>query len=530
MRILSSKTKRKKSARKPQRSRNQTPRQQKRRGSFRPGIVVASVLMALGFVCLFAALWFLRVFGDIGFDAILYTLSSSMGGVQSDLLISYLLGGLVPAVVAIIAAALLLFILPRSRNRFRRGLSMGLALVLALGCTGFSAVAVGLDDYIHDMLVPTPLFEDEYVDPNTVSISFPEKKRNLVYIYLESMEASYLSKELGGAMEDNLIPELYELALEGTNFSSTDGVGGFHETSGAAWTVGSMVAQTGGVPLKTPSGNQNDYGKNGEEFLPGLTTLNNILHDEGYYQTMMVGSDANFGGRKPYFLQHQVDHVYDIYTARKDGIVPKDYFVWWGMEDLHLFDYARQELTKISRQEQPFAFAMLTVDTHHIGGYTCDLCDDKYEESYSNAIACSSRQVLDFVRWLQDQPFYDNTTIVITGDHNSMDRGYFDRNVPKNYPRRVYHCILNAPVQTEHTKNREYCAIDLFPTTLAAIGCEIEGNRLGLGTNLYSNRPTLAEEMGFAEFNSALAQTSQYYTDHFYSDADREMIATRPAD
>ena len=135
---------------------------------------------------------------------------------------------------------------------------------------------------------------------------------------------------------------------------------------------------------------------------------------------------------------------------------------------------------------------------------------------------------MDFVRWLQAQPFWDNTTVVITGDHHSMDRGYFDRNVPAAYPRMVYNCILNAPVETDNLKNRDYCAIDLFPTTLAVLGCEIEGNRLGLGTNLYSNRPTLAEEMGFAAFNRALGQSSSYYEEHFYSDADREMIATRP--
>ena len=493
-----------------------------RRRRFRPMTVLSVVLLFVGSVCLFAALWFLRTYGDIGFDAILFTLHSSLSGVQSDLVLSYLVGGLLPAILLTAACALVLF--PKKGRRLRRAVSVTLALVLFVSMTGYSAVAVGMDDYVHDMLFESQLFEEEYVDPSTVGITFPEEKRNLVYILLESMEVSYLSRELGGAMEVNLIPELYELARDNTNFSSTDGVGGFHETSGAAWTVGSMVAQTGGVPLKTPSGNQNDYGQDGTEFLPGLTSINNILHDQGYYQTLMVGSDANFGGRKPYFLQHQMDHVYDIYTARRDGIVPPDYFVWWGMEDLHLFEYARQELTKISQQDQPFAFAMLTVDTHHIGGYTCELCGDEFEESYENAIACSSRQVADFVHWLQQQPFYENTTVIISGDHCSMDRGYFQRNVDDAYPRMVYNCILNAPIQSDHTKNRDYAAIDLFPTTLAALGCEIEGDRLGLGTNLYSDLPTLAERMGFGRFNDRLSQSSAYYVDHFYSDADRDQL------
>ena len=96
----------------------------------------------------------------------------------------------------------------------------------------------------------------------------------MVYHYRHgSMETTYLSRELGGASDENLIPELYDLAKENTNFSHTDGVGGFHATSGASWTIGAMTAHTGGVPLKVPDGIQdwqNGYGQDGE-FLDKLT-------------------------------------------------------------------------------------------------------------------------------------------------------------------------------------------------------------------------------------------------------------------
>ena len=38
--------------------------------------------------------------------------------------------------------------------------------------------------------------------------------------------------------------------------------------------------------------------------------------------------------------------------------------------------------------------------------------------------------------------------------------------------------------------------MDLFQTTLAAMGTKIDGDRLGLGTNLYSDKETLAERYG----------------------------------
>ena len=50
---------------------------------------------------------------------------------------------------------------------------------------------------------------------------------------------------------------------------------------------------------------------------------------------------------------------------------------------------------------------------------------------------------------------------------------------------------------------------------LAALGFEIAGERLGLGTNLFSGLPTLAEELGYEWLNEEVSKFSQYYVDHF---------------
>ncbi len=482
-------------------------------------IALFSLLLFVGFLAFFAVTWYRSVYGDTGFDSVLYTLTGGLNGVQSGLVKSFLLQGGLPAVVCTIAVALALF-LPGNKWTLSVNWAAVVSLALSVALLITAGSSIGLFQYIHARNQLTELYENEYVDPSSVQITFPEEKRNLIYIYLESMETSYLSQEQGGAMDKNLIPELYDLAKDNVNFSHNSDVGGLVEVPGASWTVGAMVAQSSGVPLITPSDVddwQNGYGKDGV-FLPGLTSLNNILHDAGYYQTLMVGSDANFGGRKTYFQTHDVDKIYDIYTARSDGIVPSNYFVWWGMEDLHLFEYAKQELTEISQQEQPFAFTMLTVDTHHIGGYTCEKCGSNYAESYENAIACSSRQVLEFVQWIQAQPFYENTTVIITGDHFSMDSGYFKRNVEEGYQRHGYNCFLNAAVSPKHTQDRQFSSLDMFPTTLAALGCKIQGEQLGFGVNLFSSRPTLIEEFGYSAFCAELQKRTDYYEKHFYTE------------
>ncbi len=489
--------------------------------------VLCSVCMFIGFTAFFSAIWYIRIYGNVGFDSILYTFFSQVSGVQSTLVYEYLLWGLLPSLLATAATAFFLFFVPKKEKYikrkngkevkiypFSRRVSKIVSLVLAVTLFTVASVTSKLTDFIYFCVQNTGIFVTEYVSPDEVDIKFPENKRNLIYIYLESMETTYMSAEHGGAKDFEVMPELYGLARDNINFSHTDKIGGFHVVSGANWTAASMVAQTAGIPLKPPAILAKDqYGK--DLFLPGVTTITDILEDEDYYQVLMVGSDVSFANRDRYYNQHGIDKIYDVYTAKEDGIIGKDYWTWWGMEDNRLYEYAKRELPKIAQREEPFVFNMLTVDTHHIDGYLCSQCDRTAEEQYDNVLSCASRQLYDFITWLSTQDFYENTTIVVCGDHLSMNNEYFLRTVPEDFDRRVYNCIINSAISTENTKNRQFTAMDMFPTTLAAMGCEIEGERLGLGTNLFGEKKTLAEEMGLDVFEKEMIKSSKYYVTDF---------------
>lgn len=495
------------------------------------GISLLCLLLLIGFLAFFSARWYVNTYGQMGFDSILYTLLSDLTGLESDLLADFACQSIFPTVLCTILAAMLLFLPPKKQLTLilfekiqirlfplRKSVACTVSLLLSFGLLLQAAADAELLGYLEQLSQMSTLYQDEYRDPATTSITFPEQKRNLIYIFLESMECTFFDRSQGGILEQSAISELYDLAAQNINFSHNDSVGGYYAVPGTTWTVGSMVSHTAGIPLKTPPGiGGNDYGFGGD-FLPGVTSITNVLRDNGYYQALMVGSDALFGGRKQYFSTHGTDRIYDINDFWKDKIVEENRYVWWGAEDLYLFEYAKQELTQIAAMEQPFAFTMLTVDTHHVGGYVCEYCQDIYKEQYENVYACSSRQVSEFVVWIQAQDFYENTTVVIVGDHPSMDGNYIKHNAPEDYTRMVYSCILNSAVETEHTKNRVYCALDMLPTTLAAMGCQIEGDRLALGTNLFSDLPTLAEKMGLDAFTDELSRNSTYYTNNFFFD------------
>ena len=386
-------------------------------------------------------------------------------------------------------------------------------------------------EYLVSQKKESHFIEQNYVDPRTTKITFPDKKRNLIYIYLESMESTFASKGDGGGLDFNCIPELTTLAEENTNFSNSDKLGGGYPAYGGTWTMAGIFSQTSGIPIKNSEQTDDVNATLAEQssFSSQARNLEDILADEGYNQCFMIGSDATFGGRRAYFESHGKGQteICDYNTAKENGQIPEDYYVWWGYEDQKLFANAQEKLTELSSKDEPFNFTMLTVDTHFEDGYVCEQCQNEFgDNQYANVMACSSRQVDAFVKWIQQQPFYENTTIVISGDHLTMDSD-FCNDVSEDYERSVYNVFINLPegldTSFEKTHNREFATLDMFPTTLAAMGVTIEGDRLALGVNLFSDEQTLTEQYGRKGLDKELMKKSKFY-DMLINDVDIDAL------
>lgn len=364
--------------------------------------------------------------------------------------------------------------------------------------------------YIERRVQKTTIYEDYYVVPSAENVSLDKKPKNLVYIYMESMETTYASMEDGGAQEEtNYIPKLTQFAKQNISFSDTEKLGGAIYANGTGWTMAALFCSTTGVPFAFPveSNAMDQY----ENFAPGITSLGDILEEYGYNQIFLCGSDGTFAGRKTYFEQHGNYEVRDLFYAREKGYIPEDYLVWWGYEDLKLYDIAKQELLEVAENDEPFNFTMLTVDTHHVDGYVCENCSNTYDHQLGNVLECADNQIYEFVQWCQEQDFYEDTVIIITGDHFRMDSS-----LVADKKRRLYNCIINSDTEVQNSmQNRVFTSLDFFPTTLSALGFTIEGDRLGLGTDLFSNTPTLSEELGFEYFNGELGKYSDYYVEKF---------------
>ncbi len=399
-------------------------------------------------------------------------------------------------------------ILPIDKNnKFCRNLGIILLIITLF----WSINKFGINNYISHQLDTSSLYENYYVNPKEVKIKFPDKKKNLIYLVLESMETTYSKYKEKGQVK-SLIPNLKLIAEQNLYFSNNNQFGGTLEINLTNWTASSLVGQTAGVPLSIPI-NGKIYDKD-SFLLPSIITLGEILEKEGYNQMFMMGSDAMFGGRKNYFKQHGNYQIWDYYTAINNNKIDKDYFEFWGFEDKKLFEFAKEEILKLAKQSQPFNFALLTVDTHFFDGYLDNKCETPFDIQYANAIHCSDKKVGQFVKWIQNQDFYKDTTVIIVGDHLTMDNG-FATNLVNSDNRTMYNAFLNSEVTTNNTQNRQFSVLDMFPTTLASLGVKIEGNRLGLGVNLFSHKRTLIEKIGYEKLNEEILKRSNYYINNF---------------
>lgn len=496
----------------------------------RIGFLLFQVVVFLLLPLSFSLLWAKANFSGVSYEEVLYHLNIPLEEASTEMITSYITTALFPTVLLFLIWLFLIIwpsdlvyhivirfgqetrrirVFPLFLSRPRKRLQ-GVAAVIWFAALLFCTDRMfGLQNLLDSQIGESEIIAAEYVDPQQVSITFPEKKRNLICIYMESAESSNQDTANGGLFDVNYTPEMTALAKDNISFSQSELLEGASVAPACGWTIAGLIAQTSGLPLKFY---QTTY------FMPNATTLGDLLEREGYHNVFLAGSRFSFGGRKSYFTQHGSYEIFDYTAAVMTEKIPADYMVWWGFEDQKLYAFAQEKLTELAAEDEPFCLSLLTVDTHTPAGYVCDICPNLYDEQYGNVWACASKQVWDFVSWIQQQDFYENTTIVITGDHCSMDPDFYGDNISDIYKgggsRKVYNAFINSAVTPANEKNRKFTTLDIFPSTLASIGVEIEGDRLGLGTNLFSGKETLSEQYGYDTLFRDLRKRSPFYNEN----------------
>ena len=481
--------------------------------------VLFYLLMFVLLCCFFFPIWGYNCFGDIDLEKILFNIYVPLKNPPMDWTDKIY----IPICLTLISFVLLIVL---GKQLKKHKICTGILCVMLLVFDIFYINKhYGIIEYAKNCIASSKFIEDNYVNPSEVKISFPKQKKNLIFIQAESLESSLQDKKNGGFFDENYIPHLTKLAKENLSFSHSDLIEGAAVLPSTGWTIAGLVAETAGLPLKL-------YGKSFKDidnsmskyttFLPGAVSLGDILEKNNYKNVFILGTAGNFAGQRNYLKSHGNYKIYD----KKDMKLSEDPKAkqYENQSDLKVLEFSKEKILELAKGKAPFNVMIQTYD-NHMGHMNPQYCERKYDQDFKNGYICMDTLLDDFVNWAKKQDFYKNTTIVILGDHCSMSNAVaagvekidgkdLSSRHAGNIKRKVYNVFINPSVSPVSAKDRKFSTMDMFPTMLASIGAKIEGDRLGLGVNLFSDQKTLPEKYGYDYIFDELKKKSFFYNNN----------------
>jgi len=307
-------------------------------------------------------------------------------------------------------------------------------------------------------------------------------KKNIVFLYLEGLERTYLDEARFPGLAENLS------ALEKESTSFIDII----DTLGSGWTIAGLVSTQCGVPLYT-SGQGNAVSEV-DQFMPEAICMGDILKANGYNTTFMGGAKLEFAGKGKFLKSHGFLDVKGREYFEKKITAPSS-FTWWGLTDPYLFEELLSEVKDLMQKDKPFAVMGLTLDTHAPNGHKTPQCKDitygDGKNTFLNAIKCSDKMIYEFVQNLRNLDGLKNTIIVIASDHLSMRSIDELTTLSKKGERRNLFLILDDNPNNDGLIKRNGSQFDVGATILSQLGMNI--NEFGFGRNLLNEAPTLVE-------------------------------------
>lgn len=407
---------------------------------------------------------------------------------------------------------------PAGRGWVKRTVSVVLVAGVVVSGTAMFGSSVHVGAYIK--AANSDYTIDQYYKPPQVTSA--ENARNVVMIYLESGEATLSDTTL--FEKDPFVP-LKDVTRQEDGWQN---VGNFQQYEGGGWTMAGISGTQCGVPLKgnglvTGKSGLNSLGGDVASYLGGLTCVGDVLKEQGYRNVFMGGANGSFAAKDQYLTTHGYDEQYDLDDWRAKG-EPDDQFRGdWGLSDKRLMANAKEKVDSLheesARTGTPFNLSMLTVDTHE-PVHIYDYCDVDTESEVTSMFSCSLTQVADFVGYMEQQGYLEDTAVVVMGDHlkHMGSNNAFGEELG-DHPNRTIFNRFWIPGDEKSTSSMRSGVdqLNMMPTILEAAGIELKDRQAGLGVSAFS--PTIPEGSAQNLEPDIYAQLLESRSQEFYSEA-----------
>ncbi|MFJ7646461.1 LTA synthase family protein [Lysinibacillus sp. NPDC097279] len=348
------------------------------------------------------------------------------------------------------------------------------------------------------------------------------KDRNLIVVSLESLQNFVINNDMDG---HEITPFLNSL----TKDSDTYYFNNFYHQTGLGKTSDSeFILENSLFGL----------GRGAVFFTHGGNTYNSMaerLGENGYFTNVMHPNNKSFWNRDMMYQSLKINKFYDVdsYTVEEGQAVN------WGMKDI---PFMEQSAALMKDMPQPFYSRLITLTNHY--PFTLDPEDVMIPEYTSNSgtlnryfqtVRYMDEALKDFFQDLKDQGVYDNSIIVMYGDHYGISENHnkamaqylgkdgitpYDNALLQEVP-----LFIHIPGDGEGKEMEEVSGqIDLRPTILHLLGIETSKD-MQLGADLFS-----PEHEDFVIFRDGRFITDKYVYagEACYDKATGEQIDVAP--
>lgn len=289
----------------------------------------------------------------------------------------------------------------------------------------------------------------QYTIPNNIKA---QAGKNIIVLSLESIEKGFLQDNLA-----HLTPNLRRLRDSLTFFDMPLG-------QGSHWTSGSIYTEITGFPAFFKESNNHIFQKTSEVKITGIS---HILKKAGYDVTYLLAG-KEFSGMDAMLSAYDFDIKSDAdYNYKRSN---------WGMHDKDLFEAAQKELLAKKNAEQPFAFFISTLSTHHPDGIYDYRFKDKIPPQRTNLefmVAAVDQLIGDLFSFLEKENMLENTAVYIFPDHLLM--GLTARVIDDFEQPRSLYFLSNVPEnQLGYSTSKSVFQIDIPKLILK--GAEVQHN------------------------------------------------------
>ena len=293
---------------------------------------------------------------------------------------------------------------------------------------------------------------------------------NLIVIQIESLQRFAVDATVNG---EPVMPVLNELASEGWDFPNTYFQVGIGNTSDSEFMFNTSI-----YPRADVASGERVEGKE----VPALPKL---MKDLGYETLSFHANDVGFWNRDVLHPALGFDTFYDIEFFGDDDIIGI------GPSDEVLFDKSLPVLQGLASRNAPFYAYFITLTPHHPFEMPADKVRLEIPAEYEGTLVGRYLEAMNYEDWvigefvqdLKDSGIYEDTTIIIFGDHFGIDPLNIepaDEDVLADLLGRPYSVVdkmatpfmIHVPGQDSATVDRTIGQIDVLPTLAEIAGID----------------------------------------------------------